>query len=220
MKRVLAAFLTGALAAGAADIVPLDKGTSWLYRGEVAWASSDNSAHKQAIQWKVEVQDSLQRGRYKAARLLGYPSELAFFDPDRKPGCHILLLADNTRVYLADCPVANADLAQVDFGALAGNDDHLVFQLPLEQDDVFGGDPKRDDTMYAWLAQAVGPARLAGIRGVSRALSGKQYELIYRTNPDHQIATWVPGVGMTAYIYSHHGTASEVDVKLIELRRP
>ena len=39
-----------------------------------------------------------------------------------------------------------------------------------------------------------------------------------RTNPEHEIVTFVPGVGITAYVYAHHGTVSEVNVRLVERR--
>lgn len=39
--------------------------------------------------------------------------------------------------------------------------------------------------------------------------------LIFRTNPDHQILEFTPGTGITAYVYSHHGTLAGVDVKLV-----
>jgi hypothetical protein len=49
-------------------------------------------------------------------------------------------------------------------------------------------------------------------------LSGKvnQYQLVYRTLPDHQIIEFAPNIGITRYTYVHHGTVSETDLKLIE----
>jgi len=36
--------------------------------------------------------------------------------------------------------------------------------------------------------------------------------------PDHTIIDFVPGIGITGYSYIHHGTVSEVKVKLVDFR--
>ena len=43
-----------------------------------------------------------------------------------------------------------------------------------------------------------------------------QFLLSFRTRPDHTIIEFVPGIGITRYVYVHHGTVAEADVKLIE----
>lgn len=67
---------------------------------------------------------------------------------------------------------------------------------------------------------AVKKAPSGQIRGVPSARPRMEHTLIYRTNPDHQVAAWLPGIGLTAYVYSHHGTASEVNMKLVEFHVP
>ena len=47
--------------------------------------------------------------------------------------------------------------------------------------------------MYAWYVQAIRQATLKGIGGISGAGPWKEYILTYRTNPDHEIVTCVPG---------------------------
>ena len=34
-----------------------------------------------------------------------------------------------------------------------------------------------------------------------------------------EIVYFVPGIGITRYVFSHHGTVAEADVRLIEFRR-
>ena len=57
------------------DIFPMRKGTRWIYRGEVAWQAS-GKAHGTRLDWTMEVVDSVQRGRYKVALVLGHPKDL------------------------------------------------------------------------------------------------------------------------------------------------
>lgn len=44
--------------------------------------------------------------------------------------------------------------------------------------------------------------------------ASKGWELVYRSAPDHAIVRIVPGVGITSYVYEHHGTVASVDVHL------
>ncbi|HZU24315.1 MAG TPA: hypothetical protein VFA04_02265 [Bryobacteraceae bacterium] len=201
----------------AADIVPMEKGTAWTYRGEVAWAGDGDQVKRAKVQWKMEVVDSQRQGRYRVARLMGYPSDLTFYQPDRQRGCHLLIAVD-VKLYLTGCPAGDTALTGIDFSKLTNDD--LILELPLEKGNTFAADSQRDDTMYAWHVEDVGPAKVAGIAGVRPDFHGRQYDLIYRTLPDHQIAIWVPGLGLTSYIYSHHGTASQVDIRLIEFQHP
>ena len=74
---------------------------------------------------------------------------------------------------------------------------------------------KRDDNMYCWAAEKV-KLHLNGVKGVSPQKEFTGFELAMRALTDHQFVTFVPGIGITAYIYGHHGTVSEGDVKLVE----
>src|SRR5260370_33508279 len=81
------------------------KGTHWIYRGEVAWQASGKT-HSTRLDWKMEVVDSVQRGRYKVALVLGHPKDLIWYEESRKPGCHILIAVDNSKFYLRECKTA------------------------------------------------------------------------------------------------------------------
>jgi hypothetical protein len=37
---------------------------------------------------------------------------------------------------------------------------------------------------------------------------------VYRTLPDHQVIGFVPGLGVTAYRYAHHGTVARAEAVL------
>jgi len=99
------------------------------------------------------------------------------------------------------------------------DDESLILVMPAHEGDLFGRDAEtapRTDGMYAWSVERIETASLAGIKGVAADVPRTEYVVAYRTLPDHQVATYVPGIGMTSYVYSHHGTVSEVNVKLVE----
>lgn len=206
----------------------MQKGTRWTYEGEVAWQPPGENAKAQSkqLQWQMEVLDSTVRGRYRAALLRGHPGDLAWYEESRKPGCYILLAVDNRKFYLSQCkPTQSQEGLSLPDGDLAGlmRDGDLIFKLPLRQGDVFGAEPdrgERQDTFYEWSVEEVRPATLRRIVGISFDKPPTDYVIIYRTMPDHQIATYVPGIGLTAYVYSHHGTVSDVDMKLVKYQPP
>ena len=224
------ALIGGAPRAGLAqgDIFPAQKGTRWTYEGEVSWQAPGGGIHieKAQLQWQMEVVDSIERGPLKVALISGHPGDLAFYDENRKRGCYLLLVADNRYVYLRRCdPMLSREKLSLPDGGLEGliHEEDLIFKLPLHQGEVFGpeqGRGQRDDTFYEWSVEEVRPAAPRGIAGVSFDKPQTEYVVICRTMPDHQIATYIPGVGLTHYVYSHHGTASDVDMKLVRFDSP
>jgi hypothetical protein len=210
-----------------AEVFPMRKGTHWIYRGDVAWQASGESAevHRSQLDWNMEIVDSVQRGRYKVALIIGHPKDLTWYEEGRQPGCDVLIGVDDKKFYLVQCaPSASREKLTSTEGDLSSmiNEDNLIFWLPIGQGDSFGGDPERTvkDGMYAWRVQAIRQATLKGIGGISGTGPWTEYILTYRTYPDHEIDTYVPGIGLTAYVYSHHGTVSEVNVKLVEFQLP
>jgi hypothetical protein len=57
---------------------------------------------------------------------------------------------------------------------------------------------------------------LPDVKGVPAGQRFDEYVLMYRTTPDHQIAAYAIGIGLTEFVYSHHGTPAEVRMKLTE----
>jgi len=52
------------------------------------------------------------------------------------------------------------------------------------------------------------------------AVEKGRYDLTYRTNPDDQTFELTPGIGLTRYIYHHHGSRLDIDAKLVERTPP
>ena len=72
----------------------------------------------------------------------------------------------------------------------------------------------RDDGNYYWRVigkSAFDPSAIKGLR-----ITGPfdQYTLSYRTQPDETLMDIVPGIGITRYRYTHHGTSEELDLRL------
>lgn len=203
------------------------KGTRWTYRGDVAWQAVGEGAevHRSRLDWKMEIVDSAQRGPYKLALVLGHPKDLTWYEAGRKPGCYVLIGVNDKRFYLNGCaPSPSREKLVLPQGDLTDltNWESLILEIPCRRGAIFGEDPERGlkDGMYAWFVQAVRPATPMQIGGILPGGPRTEHVLTYRTLPDHQVATYVPGIGLTAYVYSHHGTVSDVDMKLVEFQTP
>jgi len=44
--------------------------------------------------------------------------------------------------------------------------------------------------------------------------------MAYRSNPDHTFIEFAPSIGITGYVYGHHGTVASADVTLVALKIP
>jgi hypothetical protein len=100
--------------------------------------------------------------------------------------------------------------------------DNVILDLPLAKGKLFGDSERvaRHDAMYCWSVDDVSHRTLKGVAGVDATKLRVTYSLIFRTNPDHQIVSFTPGIGITGFVYSHHGTVSEVNVRLIRFAAP
>ena len=84
---------------------------------------------------------------------------------------------------------------------------------------VFSRDStERRDSFYAWLVESAEPVP-PRFRRFQTGLTDSLYSLVYRTNPDHQIVGFVPGLGVTRYVYGHRGTVADAEAQLIAFRR-
>jgi hypothetical protein len=99
------------------------------------------------------------------------------------------------------------------------NTEEPMIQLPLRQSECttpLHEEEKRErtDLFYCWHFEEK-QSKAIHIKGV-RSQTADEWQLWYRSNPEHEIWALVPEIGFTAYDYSHHGSISEVHVKLIE----
>jgi hypothetical protein len=204
---------------------PLSAGTTWVYHGTVRWTKAGTDiVTKHEITWEMKISDVRTLGKARMARLRGHPSDLAWYDEGKSPGEYLLLSMEGRRFYLLSGPVLNECWLESSFEKLESDvakwADFLFLDLPLEKGKRFGRLEmlKREDTLYAWLVQDARPANLSNVSGAQRATAAEEFELILRAMNEHQIMSFVSGVGITRYQYRHHGTVSEADVRLVEFR--
>jgi len=201
--------------AAPSDPFPLHAGNYWIYKGQVKW--TDTTTEPQGIAeatmtWKMEVVRTMNVGKYDVAVMKGHPSDLAWYEKD-KPRSDYLIVRDGGTYYRVD-GAAISDTATLD-SKLDFNS--MFLKLPPPKGCI-ARDPEidREDTMYCWAANETKQIHLEGVSRVSPQTEFTAFELAMRSLPEHNIVSFAEGVGMTAYIYGHHGTVSEVDVKLIE----
>jgi len=104
------------------------------------------------------------------------------------------------------------------FSAPAQDFDEL-FVLTLAKDKCWGGDVEREDGRYCWRVEKEQTAKRR-IKGLAEHHPFTVYSIAYRTNPDHQILDIAPGLGITRFIYVHHGTVATVDIHLVKFASP
>jgi hypothetical protein len=216
-----------ALQAQGFEPFPLAPGAAWIYQGHVKWTvPGTNTIRESTLSWTMNVTATRDVGKARLARLRGHPIDLLLYEEGKPAGDYVLLNFESRRFYLLQTQAAdaawNAEHEAALREAVAGWANALFLDLPLEKDKRFGHPEmlKRTDTFYAWLVQDVRASRVEGIRGVPDSAGREEYELILRTMPDHQVMTFVPGLGITRYQYAHHGTVSQVDLRLVEFRPP
>jgi len=202
------------------EYFPLAEGTTWIYNGTVKWTEAEDKIKKRRITWEMEVAKRLRNGPFEIAVMKGHPGDLCWYEPGKGPSSYLIVWRDNKyyeiRIY-NDFDKLTSDEAylstKTDFNT-------LFLVVPLKKDMEFANDPniQRDDRMYAWVVEDEQRGNLSHVAGVLKRRFTK-YTLMYRTNPDHQIVEFVPSVGITHYIYQHHGTVSEVDVRLTAFRK-
>jgi hypothetical protein len=101
------------------------------------------------------------------------------------------------------------------------NDSDIFLRWPLRTGEKFCDTEgmARPDSMYCWFVASFNPAQKMKISGVRPGL-GDANKLIYRTNPDQDQFTFIPGIGISAYEYHHHGTVADTELTLVEFHQP
>lgn len=207
------AILLASMPAVADERFPTSPGTYWVYRGTTSWTVPGTAlVETKELTWKVEVKEHRQGDGFEVATLSGFPSDLAWYEPGKQPGAYALVILNGSAYYLIGGAAA-VSAALEGHGMPLVEDYDLLFRWPLRAGDRFG-DPEsvdRLDGMYCWVVEEASRSRRSGI---------ERYRLSQRTMPDHQVIDFVPGIGVVAFAYGHHGTVSSTDLRLIEFGRP
>jgi hypothetical protein len=204
------------------QMLRLKPGNSWTYRGTAEWVATgqkSGTASKQ-ITWKSEITEASVHGPLKAYLVHGSVSDLPWYEPGREPGDHLWIVYQDRFYQLPMEPALLNRFHDPNDTLLDLIDaEEPVIQLPLRQSECTAPlhakeKQERSDLFYCWHFEEKKPQTIH-VKGV-RSQTADEWQLWYRSNPDHQIWSLVPGIGFTAYDFSHHGTVSEVHVKLVE----
>lgn len=198
--------------------IPLEKGVCWFYSGQVEWLGQDGKEHRKVLKWRSEITDVLRKDGVTAATLLGHPLDLAFYAEGREPGRYVLVKDAAGRYYLLSHTAAEAFVNAMTQGE--------SLRTPAEEDMIFDGAhpmsaalaSPTDDGYNRWVADGARGFNLKGIKGLQGGPSSA-WRMSHRTNSSHMMASYVPGVGLVAFLFGHHGTLSRVDVRLAEFTR-
>ncbi len=167
------------------DPLPLAKGATWTY--DVAIRAGDTDYK---LRWTTEVVDAYDGENVRAFRIRGWPDELASFDlldhPKlAQPPARLTTLVRSFDNYLWSAKAS---------ATLEGT--QLWFTWPIVDGQRICDDP---GSRYCWQV----------------SVEKGRYNLRLRTNPDDSTYELTPGIGLTRYIYHHHGTTLDVDAKLV-----
>jgi hypothetical protein len=187
-------------------------GSSWSYAGTRLWSDSAR-VDSGTVRWKTELVAARPVGGGRLLLIRGFVAELAWSDPATVPRLSLLFCRSGRLDYLR---FSSDSLAREAFDRWADSlltRAELLVQEPLNDGDVQGQSPKRDDQLYGWAVEVL-PRQSAQLLGCGRAGSAG-YRLTMRTLPDHQVVEWRDGIGITGYIYGHHGTAAGASVNLV-----
>lgn len=201
--------------AAGSSLFPMTKGTTWTYQGHVKTENID--IH---MRWTVTVVDAVDTPEISAALLRGGPWDLAWYQPNVQPGTHVVARLGNTYYLLHDD--GRDTFADIKAGSVRDLQDRLSddvwFRVPLHQgDSSCPPGALSQSPMYCWAVDSVAKSQDVKIGRVT-IQGADAYQLVWRTNPDHQILTLVPGVGITSWEYAHQGSVAKTTLQLIEYR--
>lgn len=217
-------------AAAGPDYFPLQKGNYWIYRGKTKYLvpnkdESQNSGHNEPkseiLTWKMEVVDTKEGANFFAALIKGMPDDLSWYVPNRPRGDYLILRVGSSTYYIytgKKALTAWSILSDKEQKLNTLDEGEIMLDGPLVQGKVFGGDflNRVTGTRYCWNVESENSFDLKSFHNASQLNNPREFSCVYRTNPDHTIMNFVPGIGITGYVYVHHGTLSEADLKLIE----
>jgi hypothetical protein len=217
-------------------MVPCSVGTYWIYRGTSKEQGEGTNLDKTLTEKKVTVVDSIKSDGISACLVEEHTDvqDLSHHKRPSTPNSYTMrLVFDNKRYYeeeeeediTGQTPISETWRAlkkEISDGKIPDepNPDSLKMKVPSKVGAVWDDLPGRDDGMYCWSVEETTPLK-AGTRvgQISLPQESTEYTIIFRTCPDHTIRKFVPGIGFTAYTYSHHGTIMDLDEHLVEFHQ-
>ena len=226
MKHALIViFCLISLAATAAESLPLQlaTGTAWVYSADVK-AETDGKELSETITWTTEITSVTAWENITFAKGSGLPSDLTFYEKGKKPSPFLMILAGPWRLYLIQGDERIKEVwEKASTGESLGEsvtESDLLLDLPLVEEKTFGETSQllSGIPMYVYRVEGKTPFSAAAVKGLQVAGTPEEISLSLSTGPDTTTWKFTHGIGFTGYIYSHHGTTSEVNCRLVEFR--
>jgi hypothetical protein len=207
------------------SLLRLKAGNYWVYAGAAESGKTSEpgepvSIDRFPVRWKVEILEETVHGDLRAYLVRGGFLDLAWFEKGRKPQ-EYLWISCQDRFYSLQL---NPDLLKRFRDPQASllepiESEQPLIQLPLQDGKCAkglqdGAEIPRDDLFYCWHFEGKEKRPLSATGLGTRTV--EVWQLWYRSNPDHQILGFVPGIGFVSYDFAHHGTPSQAHVKLVE----
>lgn len=212
----------------AASLFPLEKGSYWVYRGRIKWTpeSVGSEVRSRSITWRMKVRDVIESPGYRIALVTGFPGDLAWYEEGMTPRWS-LLVADDWRIYGRDYEtraeaIEAARAIEAD-GKKGVRDLECILEFPLKKGKKYGAGSKgKSGAARVWRVEGAEEVNL-GIKGYESTGPVTRYRLVCAVNPDRTVMEFVPGLGITRYVYERRGTVAFEDMRLVErghMRRP
>jgi hypothetical protein len=215
MTDLFLALLLGIPAPNACDaILPLEAGRSWIYAGHAVWsAPAANRSDSGTVTWTMAVERARDVPSGRIGLIRGFVQELAWYQPGALARLSILVCLGEELRLAAFADDTAAAWAYNQWSDSVASRAELWLALPLREGRLFGQEPPRQDAMYGWLVER--PESPVTIPDSCPLKAGPRYELTYRSLPDHLIVEWQLGLGVTRFVYGHHGTPASADLRLV-----
>lgn len=201
---------------------PLRPGTYWIYQAIARWGPADvSSPQEKLFNWKMEVDQVIHRGNLLAAVVTGFPRDLDRSHGDARPARSLIVEEGGSKFYwIPPASSANA-LARLKNpkDSLAGltDADQIFLDLPLTDGKKFCGPTGmvRDDSFYCWVVGEPEVAELGEAKGIPAGAT-TAYPVRFFTMADSTSFDFVPGVGITRYLFQTHGAVNDTELRLLK----
>ena len=201
--------------------LPMEQSAAWVYEATVKWTPRDSGqVQTKRLKWTTEVISRVEHPGIIVAVIRGIPFELSWYEEGRQPG-YSLMAWMNHRVYAipmkseAEARQAARRFPRLTESLLKQAD--MFLDMPLKAGKRYACEVERQDNWYCWYVEHEEQFR-GPIKGWKPDGPAAMFRLAYRTNPDHRVVEFVPGLGVVRYFYRHHGTVAEADLQLVEFR--
>jgi hypothetical protein len=182
------------------QLMPLDKGTVWVYKGKLKW--QEGGAVKAAeITWATEVIDTFDSESVRVAIVRGFPFDLSWHLEGQQPD-YCVLADDGSDAYYRYA-ATESDARRMVYQTLRNPSEGLMWFESIDPNGI-----------------KLGATIPFQVDGCPECGALRYSTMVHETNPDTEKIDFAPGLGVIRYRYTHHGSISDVDVRLFEIRRP